>query len=156
MANADGGCWCVVELVYPSVLLIYVCFICIEFIVPKSYGRRIEESIVGFLVGIVLLLLVPVVLWVVERQVARYALMLKRCRIASREIPVCDMASPDNTERPVMVKGYTRRCGDDDTLTDVDTGYRGPDTTTIHRPVKKELIRLMRRGKVMFRPYSAT
>ena len=124
----------------------YVNFIA-EVIVPKSYGQRIEQSLLGFLVGLVLLVTVPIFLWLVERQVARYALMLKRCRIATRDIPVCDISSTDNTERPILVKGYTRRCGDNDSLADVDTGYRGPEMSTIHRPVKKEVIRLMRRGE---------
>lgn len=113
---------------------------------PRSYHQRVEESIIGVFVGLFLLITVPIFLWLVERQIARYALMLKRCRIATREMPVCDIASPDNTGRPILVKGYTRRCGDDESLADADTGYRGPDMSTIHRPVKKEVIRLMRRG----------
>jgi len=99
------------------------------------------------IVGAVLLVSLTVFLWLVERHVARYAIMIKKCRLFTREIPLCDIAIHDNTGHPILVQGYSHRVGDSAGLKDIDTGFAGPDMISNHRLGKREVIRLMRRGR---------
>ena len=64
-----------------------------------------ESSLVGVITGLLLLIISSIFLWIVERRVAHFALMAKRCRVASREVPSCDIAFSDNNERPIMIHG---------------------------------------------------
>ena len=109
--------------------------------VPRSYGQRIEEALFGFVVGLALMIIVPIVLWFIERQVARYALILKRCQIATREISNSFEGSDENTDRPILVRGYTNKhCKE--AIVDNDTGFCVP----FKEEYEKVTIRLRRRG----------
>lgn len=104
----------------------------------------------GFWIGLILLLIISVFLWLLERKIARSVLMLKKCQIATREMPVCEIASVDNNYRPILVNGYTRRGGggpSDSFVMDGDTGFFEQQEIPILFPMKKEVIRLMRRGE---------
>ena len=48
--------------------------------VDNSYGKRIQDAIVGFVFGFILAILGIIVLWVVEKQGIKFHTILGRCR----------------------------------------------------------------------------
>jgi len=79
-----------------------------QIVEEHSYSDRLKKSIAEVICGLLLIIIVPVFLWLTEKKVVRYDMMINRCQIAVREVPNSAVVSRRYESRPVMVKGSTR------------------------------------------------
>jgi hypothetical protein len=78
-----------------------------EIIDQHSYWDRLKKSKSDVLVGVILLIFIPFFLWMIERQVVRYQLLISRCQSATREVHDPFVIKSSYQGRPILVKGLT-------------------------------------------------
>ena len=99
-----------------------------EVIVDKSYGERIKDSFLGFIIGIFLVIFSVPVIWIVEQDAVEYFLILSRCRKGTRKITDSSMVTYQYDQRPIYLHGLLNIPYEDvaQAHRDLETGFELP------------------------------
>lgn len=71
----------------------------------NSYSERIQNALVGFVVGWLLAISSLIFLYTLERQAVKYSNMIQRCQISTRTIANIDVIEENFVSQPIFVRG---------------------------------------------------
>ncbi len=92
--------------------------------VKKSYSEELEDSMSNFCFGIFLICFTTMMMWMIERQAVKFAMILSRCQVATRALKNIDVVNKNFEKRSILVKGQSAVQGDKDIANmDKDTGF---------------------------------